>query len=84
MADIMNPEARVIENLQDAGCGKEFIDSFMALSREGKEKELFVMLSRHRASLLECVHLNNKWIDRLDYLVYRMKKEAEIKDGVKG
>ncbi len=63
------------QNLVDAGCGPEIIRQCMALARKRDQAELMRILSRHRRTLLDTVHQNEKRIDCLDYLVYTMEKQ---------
>jgi len=47
----------------------------MDLARKQERKELLHVLARHRRELLELVHLSEKRIDCLDYLVYQIEKQ---------
>jgi len=49
----------------------------MALAEQGKTREALVLLAGHRKTLLDCCHAQQKKLDCLDYLVYRMEKEAK-------
>ena len=70
------PEAdRLLRNLSDAGCDEATIQKYLQLQREGKRQEQLRLLSMHRATLLDQVHVSQRMIDCLDYLVYAMKKE---------
>jgi len=66
---------RLLRNLKDAGCDEAMIQKYLQLQEEGKRREQFRLLSLHRASLLDQVHVRQSMIDSLDYLVYMMKKE---------
>lgn len=77
----MNSEYReetIIQNLRDSGCGNEIIESFVADLRTKKYSEGMKLLAAHRRRLLEELHREQKQIDCLDYLVYRIKKENLI------
>lgn len=63
----------VEQNLRDAGCPRALVEEFFNLPRQEDQLEL---LSRHRKELLEKIHQNEQRIQCLDYLVYRMEKEA--------
>lgn len=70
------PEAdRLLRNLSDAGCDEVTIQKYLQLQKEGKRHEQLRLLSMHRASLLDQVHVSQYKIDCLDYLVYEIKKE---------
>ena len=42
--------------------------------------EVLRILSRHRRTLLDTVHLGEKQIDCLDYLVYQMEKGQYLEE----
>lgn len=65
------------QNLKDAGCDSETIDSFMICKEKGNPKDQVKLLSKHRMKLLDKVHESQKCIDCLDYLVYQINKEKE-------
>ena len=62
----------LLQNLKDAGCGKELIRKFMELpeSREGEQRNL---LTAHREKLLQKIHKEERQITCLDYLIYQIK-----------
>lgn len=62
-------------NLKDAGCDEATIQKYIKLQKEGRQEEQYRLLSAHRTSLLNQVHVGQHMIDCLDYLVYIMKKE---------
>lgn len=71
----MPEEERLLCNLNDAGCDEAIIRRYLQLQKEGKRQEQLRLLSIHRLSLLDQVHVSQHMIDCLDYLVYEMKKE---------
>lgn len=64
----------IIQNLKDAGCDSETIESFMTDLQKGKEASGLKRLAIQRKKLLASLHRDQKCIDCLDYLVYQMKK----------
>ena len=64
----------LLENLEDAGCGSELMERFLALERSGQYREQLRLLSDHRRRLLDCLHREERRIDCLDYLVYQLEK----------
>ena len=73
----------VIQNLEDAGCASDIIESCMTCMEQGKKKELLKQLDEHRADLLNKIHKTKSLpenefcpeqtqIDCLDYLVYQI------------
>ena len=79
MANYLESLDSLIQNLEDAGCSQETAAQFMELGVMGKKKDQLKLLEQHRKRLLETIHKNEKQIDCLDYLVFRMKKEEQEK-----
>ena len=65
------------QNLVDAGCSPELVRQCSHLAEEKKDTELKRILSSHRKALLDAVHLNEKRIDCLDYLLYDLGKQKQ-------
>ena len=61
----------LLRNLKDAGCTKD-IQEFFRLGQEGRQQEQLRLLATHRATLLDRLHVSQRQIDCLDYLVYQM------------
>ena len=66
----------LLENLEDAGCGPEVTERFLALERSGQYREQLRLLSGHRRKLLDRLHREERRIDCLDYLVYQLEKRC--------
>ena len=66
----------LLDNLEDAGCGPEVAERFLALEQAGQYRELLRLLSDHRRPLLDCLHREERRIDCLDYLVYQLEKRS--------
>ena len=62
----------LMQNLKDAGCGRELIRKFMELP-ETREEELINLLTAHREKLLQKIHKEERQITCLDYLIYQIK-----------
>lgn len=62
----------LIRNLKDAGCAEADIRRFLQLGQEGKNREQLRLLTMHRATLLDQLHVSQRQIDCLDYLIYQM------------
>lgn len=71
----MSEENKLLRNLKDAGCDEATIMKYLQLQKEGKRQEQFRLLSIHRASLLDRIHVSGQMVDCLDFLIYSMKKE---------
>ncbi len=67
-------EGSIIQNLRDSGCGEDVIKAFVEDLREKKISEGLRLLEAHRRVLLDELHKEQKRIDCLDYLVYKMRK----------
>ncbi len=69
-------EEAIVQNMKDAGCDDACILEFLAEYRQGEQKKCDMVLNRHRQELLDQLHQEQKKIDCLDYLSYRMKKKG--------
>lgn len=77
MAEIIQTDTSVIQNLKDAGCSPEMTEQFMQLRSENQYENQLRLLFGHRAGLLEKLHEYQRKIDCLDYLMNGMKKEKD-------
>ena len=68
----------VLQNLKDAGCTDEMVEKFMILQDSDDEEQQMRLLSCHRKHLLEKLHMDEKQIDCLDYLIYQMQKKDRL------
>ena len=80
MAEALDTWGILSQNLIDAGCGEEMTRHCVRLAQDGKAADMLRLLSRHRKALLDAVHLNQKQIDCLDYLVYQTEKEQRLEE----
>ena len=69
----------IIQNLYDAGCNEVLIFNFMELWEEKNEEAGVRLLQKHRRELLDQVHEGQTKIDRLDFLLYNIRKQREEK-----
>lgn len=64
----------IVQNLKDAGCTRQMIEDFMiCFDKNQKEKQL-ALLAAQRRELLNKVHVEEKKISCLDYLIYQIEK----------
>lgn len=70
--DVNKSDDAIIQNLKDAGCDTETIANVMSDLHRGDGKSSLKRLDIHRKKLLDSLHREQKCIDCLDYLVYRM------------
>jgi hypothetical protein len=68
-------ETDIIQNLEDAGCDSDTITAFVDEMKKGKTAECIRLLTRHRKSLLDILHSDQRQIDCLDYLIYQINKQ---------
>ena len=68
-----------IMTLHDAGFSNEEVETYMKLLLEGEstEEERLAIISRHRDSTLDEIHLRQAQLDRLDYLRYKIQKAGK-------
>ncbi len=71
---VYDSKEAVIRNLKDAGCSQDTINRFMESLKNGTPEEQLQILSQHRSKLLDKVHIEQKRIDCLDYLVYQIER----------
>lgn len=71
-----NKENRIIQNLKDAGCDNDTITAFVEDVRKQNITQGLQLLSIHRQTLLDNLHTEQKQIDCLDYLIYKIKKQT--------
>ena len=74
MTERTKQEQAVVANLADAGCDKEQIEQFMDFLKSGRKEAGLSLLAKHRRFLLDCYHAEQKKIDCLDYLIYKMNQ----------
>lgn len=67
----------IMENLKDAGCDKKEIIEFIELYEKEKISEELGFLENYRKALMNRIHMENKKLDCLDYLIYTIKQRNE-------
>lgn len=77
MKDKISPSDLIL-NLEAAGFDRQAIEKYLDCWKCGKTGEQLELLSAKRDSLLEHVHLREKQIDCLDYLIYLINKSEEL------
>ena len=65
-------EEMLITNLKDAGCTKETIAAFLYYRKKNEQLKQIEILKKHRHGLLDKIHEDQKAIDCLDYLLYKL------------
>lgn len=75
MAEASDTMGILYQNLIDAGCSEELIETCMGLAKADQWNRILPLLSKQRIHLLDSVHDGQKQIDCLDFLVYRINKK---------
>ena len=70
---VKHSEAQIVQNLKDAGCTDEFIQTFIAVLKQKKIPDGIKLLQKHRRFLLDNTHEWEKKIGCLDYLIYQLR-----------
>lgn len=70
----------ILQNLKDAGCEEDMIQEFMRYEHCECRKMQLCVLAKQRKRLLENIHAEQKKIDCLDFLTYKLKKENHCSD----
>lgn len=74
MAHALNEQEMLLQNLKDSGCDQQTIESCLILFQQRNTSEMKILLAKHKQKLLETVHIHQKEIDCLDYLVFRLNQ----------
>lgn len=74
---MMQDEKSITQNLRDAGCGTEAIETIIGCWRRGDLTQMKKQIALCRREQLERMHEKQKCIDRLDYLCYRLENEKK-------
>lgn len=79
MAEATDIQGILYENLIDAGCDGELTERVMKLLNTGHIQEGLSLLSRHRKTVLESCHAQQRKMECLDYLIYQLRKQNNAK-----
>lgn len=76
----------VMMTLQASGFGEREIERYMKLllAGEATRTERLQMLERKRSGTLEEIHCRERQIDRLDYLLFEIRRSMSEKKGFSG
>lgn len=75
MMDNQLSKENITRNLKDAGCDHQQIHQFMQYFENKNFQKQMLILKCQRCQLREEIHIFQKKIDCLDYLIYMLKKE---------
>lgn len=74
MAHASNEREMLLQNLKDAGCDQQLIDYCLLLFQQNNISEMKRILANYKRKLLETLHMYEKEIDCLDYLMFRLEQ----------
>lgn len=74
--EMVQANLTVTQNLEDAGCTKDFIEQYLSLQDCGKEKEQVAILENYREELVKRMHDVQEKLDCLDYLLFYKRKRT--------
>ncbi len=69
---------KLLQNLKDADCNPDLITKFLQFEEIGSISGQLKLLFRHRKVLLDKLHLNQKQIDCLDYLIFSLEHNTKL------
>lgn len=72
-----NRAGQLCQCLEDVDCSAEIIQAVSVLYEEGRLNEVLCLLSKHRCCLLNRIHADQKLLDNLDFLIYKLRTEKE-------
>lgn len=75
MAEASDTMGILHQNLIDAGCNGDLVETCMELAKTDQWNQILSLLSKQRINLLDSVHDGQKQIDCLDFLVYSINKK---------
>jgi len=75
MAQANDKYSVIIQNLIDSGIDKTIAEKYTQQLLNGDVSKTIIFLRKHRKTLLDEVHKNQKQIDCLDFLLYQLGKE---------
>lgn len=77
MANIHDETALLRENLADAGCDRRFSDKVLGCLAGGQTHCALVLLRQHKQTLLQALHADERRIDSLDHLIYKLQHDLK-------
>lgn len=70
----LKPKETIVQNLKDAGCTPQMIEDFMLYFDKNQKEKQLALLAAQRQELVNKVHIEEKKINCLDYLIYQIEK----------
>lgn len=75
MASQETDQAAITKVLENVGCDEEFIFRFLNLVEKHRIGDGIALLEKKRRLFCNAHHVEQKKIDCLDYLIYKIEKE---------
>lgn len=76
MAKATDTQGIIYQNLKDAGCDDVLTEKCMAFLESGDAGDMLPLLKKYKHGLLGKVRKEQKQIDCLDFLIYKLQKET--------
>ncbi|MBO0458135.1 hypothetical protein JZO77_15470 [Enterococcus hulanensis] len=73
MANATDLDGQLIQNLEDSGLKSKAIAQFIEAYQNGNTHGQKNLLVKQKCQLMEQLHIKQKQIDSLDYLIFRLK-----------
>ena len=77
MAEASDRYGVIFQNLSDAGCDRETAERCTELILSEKYQQALAVIKPRKKRLLEEIHANQKKIDNLDFLIYKIQKAVD-------
>lgn len=77
MAEASDRYGVVFQNLSDAGCDFDTAERCTELILAEKYEQALALIKPQKKRLLEEIHANQKRIDSLDFLVYKIERSVQ-------
>ncbi|MDO4961579.1 MAG: hypothetical protein Q4E57_06980 [Eubacteriales bacterium] len=74
----MLTEEYLTETMRACGAGQKLTSDFLDCCRKGKKEDAIHLLNRQRAKIMEHMHLSQRQVDIVDYLIREIKEEASL------
>ena len=68
----------LIQNLKDAGCQSDIIEVCLESFKNEDFLKIYHLLQKYRQNLLDDLHICQKKMDCLDYLLFQIEKSGEL------
>lgn len=73
MANATDLDEQIIQNLEDSGLKSKAIAQFIEAYQKGNTHGQKNLLVKQKSQLMNQLHIKQKQIDSLDYLIFRLK-----------